>query len=85
MLQTLSPPASWLREHTIFGDGIPGSCPTGTRHDRRGLAGGVQRVHTALGPDHWRSVIEGHPAHGSPADAEDFPETEDIEVSKRRF
>jgi pimeloyl-ACP methyl ester carboxylesterase len=38
----------------------------------------LQAAHTALGPDHWRSVIEGHSALGSHAHAEDFPETEEL-------
>ncbi len=38
----------------------------------------LQPRHTALGTDHWRSIVEGHSALGSHAHAEDFPEVEEI-------
>lgn len=38
----------------------------------------LQRVHTALGPDHWRSVIEAHHDNGIQTHAENFPEAEEL-------
>ena len=38
----------------------------------------LQGVHTALGPDHWRSVIEAHHDLGIHAHAENFPEAEEL-------
>ncbi|CAA9295194.1 MAG: hypothetical protein AVDCRST_MAG26-4404 [uncultured Chloroflexia bacterium] len=38
----------------------------------------VQKIHTALGPDHWRSVLEAFHALHTHAHTEDFPEEEEL-------
>jgi len=38
----------------------------------------VQIAHTALGPDHWRSVIEAFHGLNAHAHSEDFPEAEEL-------
>ena len=38
----------------------------------------LKGVHTALGPDHWRSVVEAHHDLGIHAHAVNFPEAEEL-------
>jgi pimeloyl-ACP methyl ester carboxylesterase len=40
--------------------------------------GELKTMHTALGPEHWRTVLEAFIAHGTHAHAADFPEPQEL-------
>jgi pimeloyl-ACP methyl ester carboxylesterase len=64
-----------------FGEELRSWWGTQTPESVAGEAGGMgelQTKHTALGPEHWRTVLEAFIAHGTHAHAADFPEPQEL-------